>query len=194
MYLDTVRQATFFRALHKLDLDLAARCRQERCPFCGGPLHDGSYDRKPRGGPPGLPDEVCRRLSLCCGREVCRRRTLPPSCLFLGRKVYWAAIVLVTVALRQRRPRSASAAKLRTLFGVSWETVKRWMTYFAEVFPKSDGWKRCRGSVRASVRDTDLPAGLIELLTQTNESEETGLVRCLELLAGARGATTEQGR
>lgn len=194
MYLDTVRQSTFFQALRLIDIDLAIRCREGHCEFCGGPLHDGSYKRKPRGGPPGLPDEVCRRLSLCCGREGCRRRTLPPSCLFLGRKVYWAAIVLVTVALRQRRPGSASAAKLRSHFNVSWETVKRWMTYFAEVFPKTPVWKRCRGSVPASVRDKDLPAGLIELLVGESGSEEGGLIRCVELLAGDLGAAAEQGR
>lgn len=194
MYVDSVGRTKFFIALHKLDLDLAACCRQERCRFCGGPLHDAGYDRKPRGGPTGLPDEVCRRLSLCCGREGCRRRTLPPSCLFVGRKVYWAAIILVTVALRQRRPGSASAAKLRTLFGVSWDTVKRWMTYFAEVFPRSDGWKRCRGAVPVSVRDEDLPAGLLDLFIQESGSEETGLVRCLELLAGGWTSAVERGR
>jgi hypothetical protein len=104
--------------------------------------------------------------------------------------VYWGAIVLVTVALRQRRPGSASAATLRKLFGVSWETVKRWMEDFAEVFPNSQQWKRCRGRVPVSVREDDLPAGLIELLVLQSGAEETGLVRCLELLAGGR----EHGR
>ena len=176
MYLDTVRQATLFRALHLIDVDLAQSCQEAHCVHCNGPLHDGSYKRKPRGGPPGLPDEVSIRLSLCCGRKCCRKRTLPPSCLFLGRKVYWGAVVLVTVAMRQRRPGSASAARLRSLFGVSWETVKRWMTYFAEVFPKTEVWKRCRGLVCADVRDDDLPAGLIELLVRESGNEETGLV------------------
>jgi len=116
MYLDPVQRVTFFRVLHQIDVDLAAQCRERRCARCGGPLHRSEYQRKPRGGPPGLPDEVSRRLSLCCGREGCRARTLPPSCMFLGRKVYWGAVVLVAVALRQRRPGSASAAKLRSLF------------------------------------------------------------------------------
>lgn len=190
MYLDTVHQATFYRTLHRIDVDLAQICRESGCVHCDGPLRDGRYVRKPRGGPPGLPEEVSVRLSLCCGRDGCRRRTLPPSCLFLGRKVYWGAIVLVTVALRQRRPGSASAATLRKLFGVSWETVKRWMEDFAEVFPNSQQWKRCRGRVPVSVREDDLPAGLIELLVLQSGAEETGLVRCLELLAGGR----EHGR
>jgi hypothetical protein len=114
--------------------------------------------------------------------------------LFLGRKVYWGAIILVTVFLRQRRPGSASASKLKRLFGVSWETVCRWITYFAEIVPTSEVWSRCRGSVPASVRNEDLPAGLLEMLARENESEETGLVRCLELLAGVRGLAAGRGR
>jgi len=108
--------------------------------------------------------------------------------------VYWSAVVLVAVAVRQRRPGSASAAKLRSLFDVSWETVKRWLAYFAEVFPKTGVWQRLRGAVPSSVRDWDLPAGLLELLVRESGSEETGLVRCLELLAGVSGGGTEHGR
>jgi hypothetical protein len=194
MYIDTVRRVTFYRGLHLIDVELADRCRKGGCVFCGGPLHDGSYQRKPRGGPPDLPDEVSRRMSLCCGREGCRRRTLPPSCLFLGRTVYFAAIVFVAVAVRQRRSGSASAAKLRSLFGVSWETVQRWLEYFTEVFTKTREWQRIRGSVSASVRDSDLPAGLLDVLVRERGSEQTGLVGCLELLAGGRGDAAERGR
>ena len=163
MYLDIALRTTFFLALCRIDQDRAEQTRTRRCPHCGGALHYASYLRKPRGGPSGLPEEVCRRLSLCCDREGCRRRVLPPSCLFLGRKVYWGAIVLVVVAAKQRRPGSVTAAKLKSLFEVSRETVKRWLAFFAEVFPKSKVWKRCRGSVGADVSNDDLPAGLIEL-------------------------------
>jgi hypothetical protein len=134
-------------------------------------------------------------MSLCCGREGCRRRTLPPSCLFLGRKVYWGAIVLVVVALRQRRPGSASAAKLRSLFDVSWETVRRWLSYFDEVFPSSDIWQCCRGSVPCTVGNDDLPAGLIELFVQAaGGDKQTGLVRCLEFLARGQETLMERRR
>lgn len=134
-------------------------------------------------------------MSLCCGWEGCRCRTLPPSCLFLGRKVYWGAIVLVVVALKQRRPGSFSAAKLRSLFDVSWETVKRWMAYFSEVFPSSDIWQRRRGSVSCTVGNDDLPAGLIELfIGASGGDEQTGLVRCLEFLAGGHETLMERRR
>jgi len=183
MYLDRAQWATFFPALLLIDVDLAEQCRQNRCPHCGGPLHRSDYPRKPRGGPDGLGDEVCLRLSLCCGREGCRHRKMPPSCRFLGRKVYFAAIVLVVVTMRQRRLGSASAAKLKATFGVSWETDKRWMTYFAEVFSTTSTWKRIRGLVTSTVRDDDLPAGLLEVLDGAGEDKVGGLTRCLELLA-----------
>ncbi|MBU1670363.1 MAG: hypothetical protein KJ993_04620 [Actinobacteria bacterium] len=178
-----------------MDKDLADRVRRRGCPRCGGPLHDAHYPRKPRGGPPGLPEQFSIRMSLCCGREGCRCRTLPPSCLFLSRKVYWGAIVLVVVALRQRRPGSVSAAKLKSLFDVSWQTVKRWMAYFSEVFPRSERWLRCRGSVPSAVGNHDLPAGLIEQFVQAaGGDKQTGLVRCLEFLAGGHETLMERRR
>lgn len=194
MYIDIGRQATLFHALLLIDIDLAAQCRLGRCPHCGGPLHHSDYLRKPRGCLEKLDDEVCMRMSLCCGRKGCRRRTIPQSCRFLGRKVYFAAVVLVVVAMRQRRPSSASAAKLRDAFGVSWETVWRWMTYFDEVFPRTTTWQRIRGSVPSSVRDDDLPAGLLEVLTRDEGDTEAGLTRCLKLLSPCQGLAQEHGR
>jgi hypothetical protein len=195
MYIDSVQRATIFEILHHIDQDLAERVKQRGCPYCRGGLHDAHYHRKPRGGPKELPEEFSIRMSLCCGREGCRRRTLPPSCLFLDRKVYWGAIVLVVVALRQRRPGSASAARLRSLFDVSWETVKRWLAFFDEVFPRSESWLRCRGSVPSTVANDDLPAGLIELFVHASGGDEqTGLIRCLEFIARGHETLMERRR
>ena len=184
MYFDSPPTATLFAALASIDLDLADLCRNQRCPFCHGPLHHAPYLRKPRGGPDDLPDRYSVRLSLCCGRDGCRRRVLPPSCLFLGRKVYWAAIVLIVVTLRQRRTEGVSARTLRLTFGVSQETLARWMTFFAQVFPRSELWRRCRGLVPSTVSNDELPASLLALfVTQYGGDEEGGLLACLEFLA-----------
>jgi len=185
MYLTNGQWATLFEGLFRIDVELNDQCRGQGCPLCGGPLHRANYQRKPRGGPEGLGEEVCRRMSLCCGRGECRRRTMPPSCRFLGRKVYWGAVIVVVTAVRQRRPWSASAGQLRAAFGVSWETVRRWMTYFQKVFPLSSTWKTLRGWVPSTVRDHDLPAGLLELLSQQDTDPAVGLTHCLRLLSGA---------
>jgi hypothetical protein len=79
--------------LHCIDIDLAKEQQLAGCPYCGGPLHHSSYQRKPRGGPDSIPDEYLVRLSLCCGREDCWRRTLPPSSLFMGRRVCWRCVI-----------------------------------------------------------------------------------------------------
>jgi hypothetical protein len=182
MYIDAVQESKVFHVLYQIDRDLAEEERQHKCARCGGPLHHAFYQRKPRGGQTDLPEQYSIRMGLCCGKKGCRRRVLPPSCLFLGRRVYWAAIVLVVVALRQRRPLSASASKLRKLFNVSWETVLRWMSWFAEVFPSTELWKRRRGLVVATVLDDELPASLLDLFITSHGCEQLGLVACLEFL------------
>ncbi|MCP4873127.1 MAG: hypothetical protein GY898_30915 [Proteobacteria bacterium] len=84
--------------------------------------------------------------------------------LFLGRKVYWGAVIVLVAALRQRRPGSASASLLRRTLGVSWKTVRRWMDWWAEVFPASRTWRAFRGRLPATVRDDDLPAALFDVV------------------------------
>jgi hypothetical protein len=60
---------------------------------------------------------------------------LPASVLFLGRAVYWAAIKLVCIVVQQRRLAGGAAEELRALFGVSPETLKRWLGEFAGPVP-----------------------------------------------------------
>ena len=161
MYLAALRRASLFMYLGRIDRDLAVEVQAAGCLRCGGPLHRAEYRRKPRGGP-ALPDDLAVRRGLCCGH--CRRRVLPPSVLFLGRKVYWGVVVLLVGAVRQRRPTSASARKLFELLGVSWKTVRGWVDWWAEVFPRTPGWRAFRGHLGAQVRDDDLPAGLVDAL------------------------------
>ncbi len=161
MYLAALDRASLFLLLGRLDVDIAHEVRTAGCTYCGGPLHWARYPRKPRGGPP-LPEELSVRHGLCCGH--CRRRTLPPSVLFLGRKVYLGAVVTLVAVLRHRRPGSASGSTLRDRLGVSWQTVVRWMAWWAETFPRSRAWRAFRGLVSPSIRDDDLPAGLCDVL------------------------------
>lgn len=183
-YLDLIDDTSLFRILRSIDEEVAVRLRAGRCPRpdCGGPLHWGRFDRKPRGERVELPAEYYRRQGLCCG--WCRKRVLPPSCLFLGRRVYWGAVViLVTAAVQGLEKRSAS--ELCRHFGASRRTVRRWVRYFASEFAPSVQWQNLRGRVAAVVRDDDLPRSLLQWFASTGISALETVVRCLCFLADA---------
>ncbi|MFQ5917057.1 MAG: hypothetical protein ACE5I0_04515 [Candidatus Binatia bacterium] len=182
---ELVQRSNLFLLLHKLDQDLTNQYRQKDCPFCKGPLHQANYERKPRGAPESLPEDLCIRQSLCCGREDCRRRTLPPSCLFMGRRVYWGAVILVVMTLRQNRPEGAGTKWLIGMFGISRKTLIRWITYYREVFPQSAQWKKLRGRVGVYVGNDRLPGDLVDYFVDHCDCAEEGLIRCLYFLAGA---------
>jgi hypothetical protein len=139
--------------------------------------------RKPRGGPDGIPEDFLLCLSLCCGREGCRHRSLPPSTRFMGRRVYWGCVILVVMTLRQGRPDGVSANKLKKLFGVTRKTLNRWTSYFREVFPSSARWQRLRGKVSSRVRDSELPGALLRFFLLNTESPHKGIIACLYSLA-----------
>jgi hypothetical protein len=181
---ELLKKTSLFSLLYQIDLDLAKQSREQGCPYCQGPLHQANYDRKPWGIAEDIPHEQRVRQSLCCGREGCRRRVLPPSCIFWGRRKYWAGIILVIMTLRQNRPESASSKKLMTMFGICRVTLFRWISWFREEFPVSQQWKRIRGRISASINSNKLPGDLLDYCIQQGGGDEDGFVRCLRLLAG----------
>ena len=82
--------------LKTIDAAEAERCWAAGCPRCGGELHSASYPRKPHGLAPALRADA-RRHSLCCA--ACRRRVLPPSVRFFGRRFRVAPLFLVVSVL-----------------------------------------------------------------------------------------------
>ena len=185
MYLEIIRDAAFYRALFAIDQDLAEETRRKGCPFCGGALHYAKYPRVGRGGPDGLAAELRQRLGLCCGRAGCRRRVLPPSCLFHGRRWHWGAVVLVAMTLLQQRTSGWNVDRLMGRLGISASrsTLVRWFRYFRESFPSSALWQRLRGRVCARVGDGDLPGDLVVHFEQAAGDPASGLVACLRFLA-----------
>ena len=183
MLLATIQKVSLFHLLHRIDVDLAEGVQSQGCAHCGGPLHDAHYPRKGRGGPVEIPERYNRRLGKCCGREGCRRRTLPASVLFMGRRVFWAPVVLVVTTLRQQRSTGSGAKRLKELLHVSKETLERWLRFFREVFPTSTSWRRVRGLVGGEVRDQELPSGLLEQFMVQFEEPERAVVGCLRFLA-----------
>ena len=118
MWQKLLGESSFFLLLLRFDHALAEQIRKRRCPHCGSSLHFARYRRKPRGGPPELPPEYALRDSLCCSAEGCRKRVLPSSLRFFGRRVYLGPVfVLISAMINGISDRRA--AVLRDLVGVS---------------------------------------------------------------------------
>lgn len=184
MIREVLQHVSLFCLLHRIDVDLSERNRLAGCPVCGGPLHRAYYPRKPRGGPSDMPQEYCIRLSLCCGREGCRRRKLPLSCLFMGARVYWRAVILVVTTLRQQRPVGFSANQVRRIFGISRKTLCRWLIFFRDSFPQGQLWQERRAYlVAGTVRDNHLPSDLLQYFTRVFTDPQAALCRCLYFLS-----------
>ena len=152
-------------------------------PYCGGPLHYANYPRKPRGGPPDLDEVFEIRYSLCCGRDGCRRRVLPPSVRFWERRVYWAPVLLIVAAIRQGRNPDRTLEQLKGLFGTWRSTVNRWKHYFRELFPQSIEYRRLAGYLIPPIHSGQLPKALIGRFESTVQNPETALTSCLRCLA-----------
>ncbi len=128
MYHVLLRDASFWDFLFfGVDENLAAQARQQGCS-CGERLYCANYRRKPRGGSTPLPEAYDYRLSFCCDRDGCRKRTTPPSVRFLGRRVFLGAVVVLVGAMRQG-PSPRRVRELTELFGADRHTIARWCTF-----------------------------------------------------------------
>jgi hypothetical protein len=90
--------------------------------------------------------------------------------------------VLVVTSLRQGRDQGYSVEKLTALFDVTRPTLTRWLSYFRQVFPCSQSWRRLSGRLMPPVAEDQLPGGLIERFIQTRGDPELGLTACLQAL------------
>lgn len=158
---EALQHPKFYEFLWWIDQDLAVQAQAADCP-CGGKLHSARYPRKPRGAPRGLlGPEYGHRLSFCCEREGCRRRTTPPSVRFLGRRVYLGAVVVLASAMRGAVTLSGAAA-LQVLLGVSLRTLKRWRAWWRTTFLATPFWTLARAQFSRPVAISALPASLLE--------------------------------
>lgn len=151
----------FFEGLVAIDEAVVAEAAKERCPHCGGPLHRGDYPRKPRFGfiaPAGV--DFDRRFSLCCGREGCRQRAMPPSVRFLGRRVYAGAVVIVASVVARA---AATASMIRKATGVAPRTTRRWLRWWRGPFTRTSVFVAIRARMPATER-LQLPASILERL------------------------------
>jgi hypothetical protein len=153
--------ASFWRQLQRLDEQVAAESRSAGCPHCQGVLHGARYPRKVFGVSRALLGEGYEsRLSFCCAREGCRRRTTPESVRFLGRRVFPGALVVLVCALTQglsRRRRARLGARL----GVSERTLERWRRWWRSTLPATPWWRAARARFVAPPEALALPASLL---------------------------------
>jgi len=154
----------FFALLEQFDEEITRRVASERCPRCGGPLHRGDYGRKPRGAliAPAAEESV-RRFSLCCGRRGCRRRALPPSLRFLGRRVYAGAVVIVASMLALML---GTAGAIRRTTGVPARTTRRWLGWWQGPFISTEVFVAVRARL-IGVKIEELPTSIVDRLDGT---------------------------
>ena len=169
---------TIFSILFDLDVNHAEMVRRQGCPICGGPLHYGRYKRNPVGYFLDLPEEYLIRQGLCCGH--CRSRTLPPSCLFMGRKRAFRCAVLIFLTLRHNREKPA--IELSEILGIHVRTLRRWVAHFRDEFPSSDVWQRLRGFVSPKVGDDQLPGSLVVHFIDQTRNIVAGIVSCIQFM------------
>lgn len=152
----------FFARLEEFDARVAQAVAARRCPHCGGPLHRGDYERKPRGGLIALAGETFSvRFSLCCGRRGCRKRAMPPSLRFLGRRVYLEVVVL----LASSTAITEIVRDVHRATGVPVRTLRRWLAWWSAVFPKTATWVELRARfVPPPPVEAELPNSLLDRL------------------------------
>jgi len=178
---ELLQSTKLFHLLHRIDIDLADQQQKAGCPYCGSSLHYSNYQRQPRGGP-SLPESLYTRLSFCCSKENCRRRTLPKSTLFMDRRVYFRVVILIITTLNQNKPQEYSKNLLSNLLEASRKTITRWLAYFREIFPRSRTWKRVRGLINSTVLNRNLPGTLVDYYLGHIPSAEGAIINCLWLL------------
>jgi hypothetical protein len=177
-----------FALLVEVDENITRQVAAAGCPECGGPLYRSDYDRKPRGGliVPDT-DAFRRRFSLCCGREGCRQRAMPPSVRFLGRKVYVGAVVLLASALALL---VHAAAELRRRTGIPTRTVRRWGGWWRTEIPVTALFLALSGHIVPPLDAATLPLSLLDRLMGTAAER---LVSALGLLAPLTTCSVRDG-
>lgn len=178
MYRELLGDVRFFELLLKVDEERAVKVQTSGCPYCGGPLHAGHFERKPRGALLGAappPEGFTVRFDWCCGE--CRRRTLPPSVRFLGRKVYVAVANALATVLVRGEDRDA-VRLLRRELGASWSTLRRWRAWWQGLVGSAP-WQRLRGQLPVDLDEGGLPGSLLERLSGACSERMMALLRLL---------------
>jgi hypothetical protein len=161
-----LRDWNFYALLERADEERAAEVRAAGCR-CGGRLHSARYPRKPRGQPRcGSGAAAVKRHSFCCAH--CRRRCTPMSVRFLGRRVYWGALVVLATALAHGFS-DRRLVQLKGLLGVPARTLLRWRDWWLTDFIVTPWWIGQQGRFVPPPDSALLPASLLERFAAPDE-------------------------
>ena len=159
---EILRDTRFYELLLGFDRQIAERRMRIDARSAGRRCTGGRANASRAADRPGWVLEHRRRFSLCCAADGCRKRETPGSLRFLGRKVYFGAMVVLISAM-QSGLNPARMKRLKELVGVSRRTVMRWRDWWRTVFTESPFWRAHRALAPAA-RDADLPASLLQIL------------------------------
>jgi hypothetical protein len=181
-------RAVFYARLLRDDNDRADKLEGAPCPRCGrGVLHDRSYKRSPRGHPPEF--EQCEgwnvRRSFTC--TVCGKRVMPSSRRFLGRRVYFAPVV-IAAAMHEGGADAAHIGWLNTTYDLARHTVARWRTWWTGVFPATQFFRTFRGRLRGEIDTERMPDSLVRRFGRTLDGVFRLLTALLPITTGSRPA------
>lgn len=181
MYLKYLNDKRLYSFLDYVDKDMAHKVKKARCFICGSPIHVANYHRKPRGKPSHNNETYWMRYSFCCSRDGCRKRATPPSVRFLGRNVYLGVVVfLITACCQGATP--LGLKHLKKTLDVDRKTLKRWRTWWEEIFPKSDFWQQAKRQLFPRLDPAlSVPESLIKVFDV--ESSLENLAKLLRFLA-----------
>lgn len=161
-----LQDRNFYWLLERADEERAAEVQAAGC-CCGGRLHSARYPRKPRGEPRcGSSSAPVKRHSFCCAQ--CRRRRTPMSVRFLGRRVYWAALVVLATALAHGFT-DRRLAQLKELLGVPARTLLRWRHWWRTEFIVTPLWIAQCSRFVPPPDSALLPASLLERFAAPDE-------------------------
>jgi hypothetical protein len=106
----------------------------------------------------------------------------PVSVRFLGRKVFFGAVVLIVAALRDG-PSRRRLQELKTAFGASVRTVRRWCRFWRDTFAGSRVWRSVSGRFATPIPTEAMPGSLLEALSGIEDTADR-VVAALRLVAG----------
>ena len=111
-----------------------------------------------------------------------RRRVMPQSCRFLGRKIYWFPVIICFVSEILSLTLKSNELKFLKHFQISRKTLVRWSLFFRNIFPKSPHWQSIRGFVSAKVKNDKLPLSLVDHFSKLKSTLEKCIVFMPQIL------------